>query len=189
MPGIDLAGNAGGALPWISVSMTGITIPMINYSKIGDRRVSVNVMRTTWLIAFLLVGARVWAFPEGHGRKEPIPVPQIEKIRQDNYDNLNRLSKGMSREQVAAVMGEQKEIQTYYYYWKAEILSNPHRIETLQGKDRLQHEVHYYFAYLKKNDRKITTDELCPVIYRDGFLEGWGWEYYQKAIGPPPSEP
>jgi hypothetical protein len=144
------------------------------------------VQRTTWLIAFLLLGARVWAFPGGHGGKEPLPVPQIDQVRQDNFDNLERLKAGMSRKQVSDLMGERKEVQTFYLYWKADIVSNPQRLETLKGNDQLQHEVQYYYAYQKKSDQRITTDELCPLIFRDGILEGWGWPYYEKAIGPAP---
>jgi hypothetical protein len=65
-----------------------------------------------------------------------------------------------------------------------EVLSNPQLTETLSGKDRKKYEVDYYYAYQKKADNKITTDELCPVMFRDGKLEGWGWDYYEKEIGP-----
>ncbi len=144
------------------------------------------VHRTAWLIAFLLLVTEAWAF---HGAKDPLPNPQIGKIRQDNFDNLGHLKAGMTREQVSAVMGEMKDVQTYFFSYKADIVSNPLRIETLRGKDQLQREVRYYYAYQKKNDRIITTDECCPVVFLNGFLEGWGWEYFEKTIGPPPVDP
>lgn len=140
-----------------------------------------------WTLIILHIGHTGWAFSGAHGNKGPLPDPQIGKFRQENYDNLDRLKAGMTREQVSAVMGDRKEAQVYNLYEKAEILANPHRAETHAGKDKTLFEVRYYYAYQRKADNKITTDELCPVIFRDGKLEGWG--YYEKEIGAIPAGP
>jgi len=147
------------------------------------------VRRITVSVAILLVGAGAWAFPRMDQGGGSLPDPQIGRFRQANYENLGRLEVGMSAEQVSGVMGDRQEIQTYNLSEKAEVLSNPVRVETRSGKDGKGHEVRYYFAYQKKADMKITTDELCPVVFGEGGLAGWGWEYYEKEIGPAPAGP
>lgn len=141
------------------------------------------------LIAVMLSGSGAWAFSQGHGGGGPLPEPQIGKLRQQNSSNLDRLKVGMSGEQVSDVMGDRKEIQTFNLGEKAEILSNPIRVDTRSGKDGKMLEVRYYYAYQKKADMKITADELCPVVFSDGVLAGWGWGYYEKEIGPVPAGP
>jgi hypothetical protein len=150
------------------------------------------------LITIVMSGSGAWAFSRvqgggeqlsEHGGGEQLPEPQIGTFRQRNCDNLERLEVGMSGAQVTAVMGDRKEIQTYNLGQKAEILSNPFRVDTRTGKDGKAREIRYYYAYQTKADMKITTDELCPVVFDDGRLAGWGWAYYEKQIGLAPAGP
>ena len=147
------------------------------------------VRKITGTVAILLIGASAWAFPQTHGKGISFPDPQIKKFRQQNYDNLERLKVGMSAEQVSGVMEDHPEIQTYNMSEKAEVISNPVRVETRSGKDGKEYDIRYYYAYQKKADMKITMDELCPVVFDGGNLAGWGWEYYEKEIGPVPEDP
>lgn len=137
-------------------------------------------------IAMLLSGASASAFT-GQGDNS-VRIPQTIGFRQQNFNNLSRLKTGMNRKDVSEVMGDKKNVQTYLMDKEAEILSNPHRTESLAGTGDRRFEVDYYYAYGKKRDGKITIDELCPVIFLEGILYGVGWDAYRKEIGPAPFE-
>ena len=78
-----------------------------------------------------------------------------------NQNNLLKLQKGMSKEQVLEVMGKPDFHEVY---------------ESLYGHTLM---IAYYYTHHQKFDGKITKDECTPVVIKNEKLIGWGDEFYQ----------
>jgi len=102
------------------------------------------------------------------------------KVRNKNRENLNRLSVGMTKEEVLKVMGT-KTLRGGGIYGTGKI-SNPYRTETLlSGDGKTTLEVLFYYTDKKKADGAITDDELTPLVLKEGKLIGWGWSFIDQA--------
>ena len=75
-----------------------------------------------------------------------------------NNKNLVNLKKGMTKQEVLAVMGE------------------PLRDEVYNSDN-----VWYYFTESLWSDGMITHDECTPVFFKDEKLAGWGQRAYKKT--------
>ena len=108
---------------------------------------------------------------------------EIDKLSSSNRQNLTKLNIGMTRHNVMQLMGsESAELQWSFLdphpYPSA---SNPYRVETLQGKDKV-FEILYYCTDLKRNDGAVTDDELTPFVFERDKLIGWGWNFMEANI-------
>jgi hypothetical protein len=104
-------------------------------------------------------------------------------VRATNREKMNKLSMGMSKNDVLDTMGT-KTIRTYASWTgtgPGEIITNPYRSEILKGKDKT-FEVLYYYTDIKKSDGAITDDELTPFVFEDDILIGWGWSFLQDNM-------
>lgn len=111
-------------------------------------------------------------------------VGGLDSFRNDNRNNILRLSIGMSKSQVDKIMGRNSDSgnETYQAKFVGAIkVSNPYKSEILQGKDKL-YEVWYYYTDLKSDDGAITDDELTPLVFEDGKLIGWGQSFFGDAV-------
>ena len=139
--------------------------------------------------ALLLTGCATSTHP-------PLPGPSVGDVQVQNRENLNRLSTGMTREEIEALMGTET-IQTYRYQkdrlnWRREVwvykavpylkITQPHRTESLRASDGTQVEILYYYTDRKKLDDVISEDELTPLILEQGQLVGWGWSYLKQNV-------
>jgi len=86
----------------------------------------------------------------------------------------------MTKTQVLAIMGTGEKT-----FWGGvgytQRISNPFRIETLEGKDSVL-EVLYYYTDLQKEDGAITDDELTPLVLRNDRLVGWGRSSLNESV-------
>ena len=120
------------------------------------------------LVALLLTGC---ASMQGVGAK--------------NAAKLKNLSVGMERKDALEVMGIRTESGFYetewFYAWSD--VSNPYRTEIVRGKNNEDYEILYYYT---KTDYKVramvTSDELTPLVIKDGILIGWGWDFYSNEV-------
>lgn len=106
----------------------------------------------------------------------------LPELRVRNRENLVKLSIGMTKEEVLRIMGTRTT--KAYQGWDGgfvDIINNPYRSETLQGKDKT-FEVLYYYTDIKKADSAITDDELTPLVFEESKLVGWGWGFLQDNI-------
>ena len=63
------------------------------------------------------------------------------------------------------------------YKDKEEIrIPNPYKSEFLKVRGKSL-EVLYYVTQIKKDDGVFNKDELTPLIFENGKLIGWGWNY------------
>lgn len=101
-------------------------------------------------------------------------------LRERNTANLAKLAVGQSREVVMEIMGTQPSKSLFMW------IDNPHRRETLTGRDGRHYEVLYYYTELKQRDDRITDDELTPLVFLDGKLIGWGYPFLDRTVPPKP---
>ena len=111
-------------------------------------------------------------------------VTTMSDIITPNRENLLKLSIGMNKEEVINIMPKGKGTVVPFagpytgLINKGITINNPYRSEILQGKDKTL-EIIYYVTDIKKNDDAITDDELTPLVFDNGKLIGWGWEFLQ----------
>jgi Protein of unknown function (DUF3192) len=101
-------------------------------------------------------------------------------LRDQNKENLKKLSVGQPKNLVMDIMG--RDPSKGVFMW----IDNPYRTEVLTGKDGKTYEVLYYYTDLKMRDDKITDDELTPVVLQDDKLVGWGYAFLDQKVPPKP---
>ncbi len=78
--------------------------------------------------------------------------------------NMMDIKRGMSREQVFSIMGR------------------PYRKEFLMIENQ-NYEVWFYMTKgTTLGQYKLVRENLTPVIFKDGSLEGWGYHYYDYLL-------
>lgn len=87
-----------------------------------------------------------------------------------NRENLQKLSIGMTKEQVLETMG------TEPFIWNNMTIANPFRVSMLRSSDSM-YEVFYYVVKVVTDDGIIDENELIPIVLENGKLVGWGWDY------------
>lgn len=107
------------------------------------------------------------------------------KLRNTNRQNLHTLKKGMAKEEVLQLMGDQVCEDTFVnavgQKWIYVSATNPYRTGFWDGNDKTL-EVVYYYTDVKKADGAITDDELTPLVFENDTLIGWGLEFLQRDI-------
>lgn len=76
-----------------------------------------------------------------------------------NRENVEKLKKGMSREEVVSVMGEPV---------KGEVYCKPN--------------VLFYYTETKWSDGNVTSDECTPLVFEKDKLVGIGADFYKDYI-------
>lgn len=124
-------------------------------------------------------------------------------FREANRLNIERLTVGMNRDQVLALMGvgEQRQLTgseidgpigtgrdtlgvmsvQIPIGGRRPVLYNPHRGE-LYSEAGSDWEVLYYYTRVAHNDGMVTEDELTPLVLRDNVLIGWGWAFWAQNV-------
>ena len=59
------------------------------------------------------------------------------------------------------------------------IITNPYREKTFKTGDKI-YTVAYYFTSIKKQDGRITEDELTPLVFENNRLIGHGREFWAR---------
>lgn len=89
---------------------------------------------------------------------------RTDAVSDNNTRNLSRISEGMVECEIVYIMGKPFEYRTFeaegsvYDIWF--YIVRP----TVLGQTRMVHQ------------------NLVPLTFKDGFLVGWGYHYYQKAL-------
>jgi len=87
-----------------------------------------------------------------------------------NRSNLEKLSVGMSKEQVLQIMG------TKNFVCGGMTINNPFRVTKLQAASRT-YEIVFYVTSVVVDDNVIDENELTPLVFYQAKLMGWGWGY------------
>jgi outer membrane protein assembly factor BamE (lipoprotein component of BamABCDE complex) len=103
-----------------------------------------------------------------------------ESISTANRSNLNKLTIGLSKADVLALMGT-TTIKTI----NGVNINHPYKTETKKIRNDkgeiVTAEVVFYYTDEKIADAAINDDELTPMIFTNGKLEGWGWTYLKDT--------
>ncbi|MEW5896008.1 MAG: DUF3192 domain-containing protein [Candidatus Omnitrophota bacterium] len=107
------------------------------------------------------------------------PDPAVRR-----FVSLHQLQRGLARSEVKALLGEQviigyERADRNEQRYKPITRQNPYRIEEID-KNGKKYVVDYYLIGINTSDGQVTDDELSPLIFKDGQLAGWGWEFLGK---------
>ena len=107
-------------------------------------------------------------------------------IRSENRQNLMKLRKGMTREEVLTLMGD--KITTVNIGKSALAITNPFKSKVIRANDR-EYKILYYYTHYDQKDwpfkRFVVLErELTPVVFEDDKLIGWGNEFLTETIPP-----
>lgn len=110
----------------------------------------------------------------------------LGQLGNENRNNLTKLAVGMSKQEVMGIMGEKtvegKPTPLNISLVAAFIsITNPYKIETLQGKEKTFAVLYYYTAAALK-DYNIGHDELTPMVFDNDKLVGWGWGFLEQNL-------
>lgn len=75
-----------------------------------------------------------------------------------NIENSKKLRVNMTKAQVLKIMGE-----------------------PIKGEEYVSENVWYYYTSMRWFDARTTEDECLPLVFKNGKLAGWGWDYYEKS--------
>jgi hypothetical protein len=103
---------------------------------------------------------------------------KLGELAYQNRDNLNRLSVGMSKDEVVKIMG------TDNAETRNGLVPNPWTTETVTGRDGGKYEVLYYLTRKNPPMTSIGKFLTVPVIFRGGKLVGWSFETLEKLEPP-----
>ena len=137
----------------------------------------------------------------GVGGCSSATLQSADGFRAANRTKLERLTVGMPRNEIVAIMGTESirplgtegssgarterdsmgvtQVQ-FPLGARGPALYNPMRTAMFDQDDR-SWEVLYYYVRLVEDDGVIADDELEPVVLLDGYLAGIGWRYWTDA--------
>lgn len=75
-----------------------------------------------------------------------------------NLENSKKLRVNMTKAQVLKIMGE-----------------------PVKGQQYSSSNVWFYYINMEWFDGYTTEDECLPLVFKNGKLTGWGWDYFEKA--------
>jgi hypothetical protein len=117
------------------------------------------------------------------------------EVRAQNQRNLVKLSLGMTKEEVLDIMGTEtiKTTQPAAYIpiygwlaWPAlrSRIVNPYRTEMTRTADGSAPVLLIFYVTDEKRGALSGTGEedLTPLVFEDGKLVGWGWNYLERNI-------
>lgn len=98
--------------------------------------------------------------------------------------DLRSIREGMTSAEVKTLLGD--KVVTGYDLTDPRkklgtpiIITNPYREKTFKTADKV-YTVSYYFTSIKKQDGRITEDELTPLVFENNRLIGQGREFWVR---------
>ena len=115
------------------------------------------------IIAILSIGL----FPV---HAEDVETVSYKTLLSRNLTNLNKLSVGMTKQQVMELMG------TFQSKTSNSVVPNPYMTESMliSGK---QHEVLWYLTKKYPPFTPVKKSQATPVVLKEGRVVGWGDSY------------
>jgi len=111
----------------------------------------------------------------------------LSDIITPNREGLLKLSIGMTKGEVLGIMPKGKGTVIPFagpytgLIGRGITINNPYRSEILQGKDKT-FEVIYYVTDIKTKESVVTDDDLTPLVFDNGKLIGWGWNFLNDNV-------
>lgn len=109
----------------------------------------------------------------------------VSNLGANNGMKLLRLSRGMNRPAVLAIMGSGISV---YICDQADLknsskvtISNPYRTEMIEASGKTL-EIIYYVTGANNNHCAIEEDNLTPLVFEDAKLIGWGKNFLLEVV-------
>lgn len=96
-----------------------------------------------------------------------------ETFTVNNRNHLALLEPGMSKIEVIQIMGN-NAIKS-----GGAFVGNPFNTETFKAKGGQSISVFWYYTQIRSSNGRVDPDELTPVVFKDGKMEGYGWSFYR----------
>lgn len=110
-------------------------------------------------------------------------------IADANWENLSKLSVGMTKKQASRVMRDRVDVlgginstPAGASFSPAWTLRSPYKIETVTDKDGKSLEVRYYVTSDQTDTQEISDKELTPLVFENDKLAGWGQKYLDSRM-------
>ena len=95
-------------------------------------------------------------------------------LANQNNARIGTLQPGMTPEQVIAHIGPGIDAD----FLGNGALPNPFKTEMYPAGDDT-FTLLFFYSQRTVADGNITDDELMPVVFKNGLLDGWGWSYWE----------
>ena len=89
-------------------------------------------------------------------------------IANQNNARIATLQRGMTPQQVIARIGPSSD----------STIPNPFKTEMYPAGDDT-FTLLFFYSQRTVADGNITDEELMPVVFKNGMLDGWGWSYWE----------
>lgn len=96
-----------------------------------------------------------------------------ETFTVNNRNHLALLEPGMSKIEVMQIMGD-NSIKS-----SGAFVGNPFKTETFQAQGGQNISVFWYYTQIRSSNGRVDPDELTPVVFKNGKMEGYGWSFYR----------
>ncbi|MFH1441154.1 MAG: DUF3192 domain-containing protein [Candidatus Omnitrophota bacterium] len=90
-----------------------------------------------------------------------------------NKSNLAKLRVDMPEDEAMKIMGD-KPISS-----SSMSIDNPYRVESMEAATG-SYKIVYYVTQVVLDDDTISDEELTPIVFKDGKLVGWGWNFMEN---------
>lgn len=92
----------------------------------------------------------------------------LAELASDNQTQLTKISLGMSKSQVFAIMGN-STVNTH-----DGVVNNPWSTESFVGKDGGQYEILFYIIRKNQPFTPVRKSLATEIVLKDGKVNGWG---------------
>lgn len=98
-----------------------------------------------------------------------------ENFTVSNRNNLALLESGMSKLEVSNIMGKNSVKSSGAY------IGNPFKTEAFKTTDGQSISIFWYYTQIRSSNARVDDDELTPVVFKNGKMEGYGWSFYRDT--------
>ena len=122
------------------------------------------------ILALLIAGC-------ASGNRQDTSVEQhltLAEMAASNQSNLMKLSVGMSKEEVIALMGKQSAKTN------DGVVNNPWTVETFVVKDSAQYEGFYYVTRKNQPFTPVRKSLTTAIVFKNGKVVGWGENAFDR---------
>lgn len=98
-----------------------------------------------------------------------------ENFTVNNRNNLALLESGMSKLEVSKIMGKNSVKSSGAY------IGNPYKTEAFKNTEGESISIFWYYTQIRSSNGRVDDDELTPVVFKNGKLEGYGWSFYRDT--------
>ena len=98
-----------------------------------------------------------------------------ENFTVNNRNHLALLEAGMSKLDVNQIMGN-KPIKGIGAH-----VGNPYKTELFKTTNGESITIFWYYSQMNSANGHVDDDELTPVVFKNGKMEGYGWSFYRDT--------